>query len=89
MVYHATAICKGFQTTVYIGNVRQTAQIEEILSVSRISTNERASVVFRLLKHPEYLKAGSRILFRAGTTKGFGTVVHLFPFETKSPLSSP
>ncbi|CAL8129538.1 unnamed protein product [Orchesella dallaii] len=87
VVYHATAICKGFQTTVYIGNVRQTAKIEEILSVSRISTNERASVVFRLMKHPEYLKVGSKIVFCNGTSKGFGTVVHLYPFETKTPLS--
>jgi len=80
-MYHSTAISKGFQTTVHIGNVRQTVKIEEILSVPRISTNDRALVVFRFIKHPEYIQVGSRLLFREGSTKGFGTVTDVYPFE--------
>jgi len=77
VLYHRTTISKGFQTTVHIGNVKQTAVVSEILSVSHLSTNDRASVVFKFIKRPEYIKIGSRLLFREGNTKGFGTVTQV------------
>lgn len=30
LLYHDTQICKGFQTTIHIGNVCQTVQVMEI-----------------------------------------------------------
>lgn len=43
--------------------------------------SDKASVRFRFLKHPEFLRVGSRILFRDGQTKGMGQVVKLHKTE--------
>ena len=82
VLYHATTIGKKFQTTVYIGNVRQTAIVEDISSSSRIATDERALVTFRFIKHPEHIKVGSSMLFREGAAKGFGTVTRVYPIDS-------
>ena len=76
VLYHATFMKKKFETTVHIGNVRQTAVIEDISSVSRIGTDDRAVVTFRFIKHPEYITIGSRLLFRGGLgSNGYGTII--------------
>uniref|UniRef100_A0A1B6CL06 Tr-type G domain-containing protein n=1 Tax=Clastoptera arizonana TaxID=38151 RepID=A0A1B6CL06_9HEMI len=81
VLFHTTAIYPGFQTTVHIGNVRQTAVMEGIMAVGGIHTNDRASVVFRFLRHPEFVRVGARLLFREGLTKGIGKVTQVFPFQ--------
>ncbi|XP_016768848.1 GTP-binding protein 2 isoform X3 [Apis mellifera] len=50
IVYHATAIFSGFQTTVHVGNVRQTCIIKGIMDAKDrgLQTNDTASVLFRL-----------------------------------------
>uniref|UniRef100_U5EV72 Putative translation elongation factor n=1 Tax=Corethrella appendiculata TaxID=1370023 RepID=U5EV72_9DIPT len=86
VVYHATAICKGFQSTVHIGSIRQTAIIECIMDSGHprgISTNESASVLFRFVRHPEYVRPGMRLLFREGVSKGIGKVTQVFPLNQK------
>ncbi|CAG2182214.1 unnamed protein product, partial [Oppiella nova] len=80
VLFHATMICPGFQTTVYIGNVRQTAIVIAIMGKKCISTNESASVMFRFIKQPEYINTGCRLLFREGSAKGIGHVLQVFPF---------
>uniref|UniRef100_A0A0A9X3A5 GTP-binding protein 2 n=2 Tax=Lygus hesperus TaxID=30085 RepID=A0A0A9X3A5_LYGHE len=79
VLYHATGIHPGFQTTVHIGNIRQTAVIEGIMSFNTLHTNDRASVLFRFVRHPECVRPGARLLFREGPTKGIGTVTQVFP----------
>jgi GTPase len=81
VLFHATAIYPGFQTTVHIGNIRQTAVIEGIMATGGIHTNDRASVLFRFLRHPEYVKVGMRLLFREGRTKGIGKITQVFPMQ--------
>ncbi|XP_053682750.1 GTP-binding protein 2 [Sabethes cyaneus] len=85
VLFHATRIYKGFQTTVHIGSIRQTAIIEGIMGVGTdgISTNQTASVLFRFVRHPEYVRPGMRILFREGTSKGVGKVTQVFPLNVK------
>ena len=34
-----------------------------------LRTGDRATVQFEFITHPEYMKTGSKILFREGTTK--------------------
>jgi len=46
VLFHATAIYPGFQTTVHIGDIRQTAVIEGIMATGGINVNDRASVLF-------------------------------------------
>ncbi|KDR21701.1 GTP-binding protein 2 isoform X1 [Zootermopsis nevadensis] len=81
VLFHATAIYPGFQTTVHIGNIRQTAVIEGIMASGGIHTNDRASALFRFLRHPEYVKVGMRLLFREGRTKGIGKITQVFPVQ--------
>lgn len=81
VLFHATAIYEGFQTTVHIGNIRQTAVIEGIMGCTKIGTNEQASVLFRFVRQPEYVIAGQRILFREGKSKGIGKVTQVFPLN--------
>lgn len=77
---HTTPLHSGFQTTVYIGNIRQTAQILGIFGMNSIQTNDNASVVFKFKSHPEFVSVGQRLLFREGCTKGIGEVTQIFPF---------
>lgn len=84
VLHHSTAIYQGFQTTVHIGSIRQTAIIEGIMGQKGLRTGGNASVLFRFVRHPEYIKAGARILFREGSTKGIGTVTQVFPLNLKT-----
>lgn len=79
---HSTAIYPGFQATVHIGNVRQTAVIEGIMSSNNLlRAGESASVVFRFVRQPEYLRSGRKMLFRDGLeTHGVGRITQVFPY---------
>lgn len=43
--------------------------------------NDKANVVFRFIRFPEYIKPGARLLFREGRTKGMGRVTEIVPYE--------
>lgn len=83
VLYHATSIHNGFQTTVHIGNIRQTAAIVAIMECDKrgMHTNDTASVVFKFARHPEYVTEGMRLLFREGQTKGIGIVTQVFALQ--------
>uniref|UniRef100_A0A3P9LWY9 Tr-type G domain-containing protein n=1 Tax=Oryzias latipes TaxID=8090 RepID=A0A3P9LWY9_ORYLA len=79
LLFHAKTFHKGFQVTVHIGNVRQTATVEALYGKDELRTGEKAVVLFKFIKHPEYLKVGAKVLFREGATKGIGHVTKLQP----------
>lgn len=79
LLFHAKTFHKGFQVTVHVGNVRQTARVEALQGKDELRTGEKAVVRFKFLKHPEYLKVGAKLLFREGVTKGIGQVTKLQP----------
>uniref|UniRef100_A0A4W4H8D4 Tr-type G domain-containing protein n=1 Tax=Electrophorus electricus TaxID=8005 RepID=A0A4W4H8D4_ELEEL len=81
LLFHAKTFRCGFQVTVHVGNVRQTATVDGLLGKEELRTGERAVVCFRFLKHPEYLRVGAKLLFREGVTKGIGHVTHLLPSQ--------
>lgn len=81
VLHHSTSICRGFQATVHIGNVQQTAVVEGILGSRGLHTNDRGSVIFRFLRQPEVVQNGARLLFRQGMTKGIGQVIQVFEEE--------
>ncbi|XP_045481259.1 GTP-binding protein 2 isoform X1 [Harmonia axyridis] len=81
VIYHATAIRKGFETTVHIGNIRQTAVLVGIYNSESLQTNDTASVLFRFKGHSEYVTKGQRLLFREETAKGIGEITQVFPKE--------
>lgn len=79
---HSTCISPGFQCSVHVGNVRQTAIIEGIMSPNSVlRAGEAASVLFRFVRCPEYLVRGRRLLFTAGLgTRAIGRVTQTFPY---------
>ncbi|KAK2716968.1 hypothetical protein QYM36_007197 [Artemia franciscana] len=77
VLYHSTEIHPGFETTVYIGNVQQTAVVEHIHNPSFLHIDDRASVVYRFKQYPEYIQPGSRLFFRTGNSKGIGKVTRI------------
>ncbi|TWW78619.1 GTP-binding protein 2 GTP-binding-like protein 2 [Takifugu flavidus] len=79
LLFHAKTFHKGFQVTVHIRNVRQTATVEAVYDTEELRTGEKAVVLFKFIKHPEYLKVGAKVLFREGLTKGIGHVTMLQP----------
>lgn len=69
---------RNVHVLVHCGSIRQTASI---LSMSQecLRTGDKAKVHFRFIKHPEYLKAGQRLVFREGRTKAVGNVLKVIP----------
>ena len=45
------------------------------MSVQHMRTGDRANVRFAFMKNPEYLKVGTKMIFREGRTKALGTIV--------------
>ncbi|KAI3363263.1 hypothetical protein L3Q82_011892 [Scortum barcoo] len=88
LLFHAKTFHKGFQVTVHIGNVRQTATVEAVYDKEELRTGEKAAVLFKFIKHPEYLKVGAKVLFREGVTKGIGHVTKLKPIGQYGPSQS-
>uniref|UniRef100_A0A665X3I0 Tr-type G domain-containing protein n=1 Tax=Echeneis naucrates TaxID=173247 RepID=A0A665X3I0_ECHNA len=88
LLFHAKTFHKGFQVTVHIGNVRQTANVAAVYGKEELRTGEKAVVLFKFIKHPEYLKVGAKVLFREGVTKGIGHVTKLQPIGQYHPSHS-
>lgn len=44
-----------------------------------LRTGDRGLVRFRFMQRAEYLKIGTKLIFREGRTKGLGTVTQIFP----------
>lgn len=74
-------ISRGFQATVHLGHVRQTAVLVGIFCSERLHTDNPTSVLFRFKSHPEFVRRGQRLLFRQGLTKGVGEVTQVFPIN--------
>ena len=67
-----------FVLVVHVGSVRQTATII-CMTREHLRTGDKATVRFRFIKNPEYLKKDMRMVFREGRTKAVGTITHIFP----------
>lgn len=75
--------------SVHCGPIRQTATI---LSMSQecLRTGDKAICRFRFIKNPEYLRIGTRLVFREGRTKAVGNVLQCYsqaPPPSLQPLS--
>lgn len=81
VLYHATKIDRGWYATLHIGSIRQTAEVVGIFGDRKLATNDTESVMFRFIRHPEYVQKDMRILFREGLAKGIGVVTQVFPVD--------
>lgn len=78
VLHHPTTISVKYQAMVHVGSVRQTATIISMTS-EHLRTGDKATVRFRFIKNPEYLKTDMRMVFREGRTKAIGTITKLYP----------
>ena len=53
-----------------------------------LRTGDRSKVRFRFIKQPEYIKPGTRLLFREGRTKGVGKVIRPIPIGSPEEIRS-
>lgn len=81
ILHHATTISVRYQAVIHCGSIRQTAQILD-MNAECLRTGDKASVRFRFMKNPEYLRIGQKMIFREGRTKAIGTIVKV---ETGCP----
>eukprot|EP01118_Nematostelium_gracile_P012088 TRINITY_DN4368_c0_g1_i1.p1 TRINITY_DN4368_c0_g1~~TRINITY_DN4368_c0_g1_i1.p1 ORF type:complete len:657 (-),score=198.58 TRINITY_DN4368_c0_g1_i1:35-2005(-) len=78
VLYHSTTISTAYQAVIHCGVAQQTARLVSI-DKEYIRTGDKAKVQFRFMYWPEYVKEGSRMIFREGRTKGIGRVTRLIP----------
>eukprot|EP01119_Soliformovum_irregulare_P010658 TRINITY_DN2629_c0_g1_i2.p1 TRINITY_DN2629_c0_g1~~TRINITY_DN2629_c0_g1_i2.p1 ORF type:complete len:616 (+),score=190.10 TRINITY_DN2629_c0_g1_i2:176-2023(+) len=80
VLYHSTTISCNYQAVVHCGVAQQTVKIVK-LDKEYIRTGDKAKVQFRFLYWPEFLKEGSRLIFREGRTKGIGRITAIIKPE--------
>lgn len=76
ILHHATTISVRYQAVIHCGSIRQTAQILN-MDAECLRTGDKASVHFRFIKNPEYLRLGQKMIFREGRTKAIGTIASI------------
>ena len=97
ILYHQTTIKPKYQAMLHVNATAQTCQIISINTINRKSkgeteptddsgaqilrTGDRGLVRFRFMQRAEYLKVGTKLIFREGRTKGLGTVKEVFPVK--------
>jgi GTPase len=78
ILYHNTTMQPNYQAMLHCGAIRQTVRIVSIDHPQNLlRTGDRATVVFEFIAHPEFVKAGMKLLFREGKTKGLGVITKL------------
>jgi GTPase len=104
ILYHQTTIKPMYQAMLHVNATAQTCQIISIDHIHRKSkesvdppddsgvhilrTGDRGLVRFRFIQRAEYLKEGTKLIFREGRTKGLGTVKEVFPLKEKVATAS-
>jgi hypothetical protein len=104
ILYHQTTIKPKYQAMLHVNATAQTCQIVSIDHIHRKSksnidapdeagaqilrTGDRGLVRFRFMQRAEFLKEGTKLIFREGRTKGLGTVKEVFPVKESTVGSS-
>nr|CDJ96435.1 Protein synthesis factor and Translation elongation factor EFTu EF1A domain containing protein [Haemonchus contortus] len=87
ILHHPTTIKPNYQAMLHIGSIRQTATLVS-MTKEVLRTGDRDRVTFRFIRLPEYIRPGTRMVFREGRTKAVGTVVNVIPQTTLSQQRS-
>ncbi|KAG8907440.1 hypothetical protein FRB99_004235 [Tulasnella sp. 403] len=70
ILYHNSTLQRNYQAMLHCGAIRQTVRILGMDNPKGIlRTGDRATVEFEFMSHPEFIKAGMKLLFREGKTK--------------------
>ena len=85
VLHHSTTIKEGYQAVMHCGVVRQSVNIQK-MSKPVLRAKDSATIRFRFMYHPEYIKKDSTILLREGRTKILGVITHVYLGE-KAPIT--
>ncbi|KAF4598628.1 hypothetical protein EYR38_007034 [Pleurotus pulmonarius] len=78
ILYHNTTLQRNYQAMLHCGAIRQTVRIIGMDHPNGVlRTGDRATVQFEFISHPEFIKEGTKLLFREGKTKGLGMITRL------------
>jgi len=76
---HPTSIHKGYIAFIHCGAVNQPAALVSMdKKDNTLRLGDRAEVVFKFQRRPEFIQPGMRLLFREGLTKGVGEVLEIY-----------
>lgn len=87
---HSTTISNNYQPVVHCGLVRQAARIKIIENLAKdnkkknenkLRTGNKAIVEFNFSFKSEYIEKGTTFFFRDGNTKGYGTILEVYPLN--------
>ncbi|CAJ0582698.1 unnamed protein product, partial [Mesorhabditis spiculigera] len=81
ILHHPTTIKANYQAMLHIGSIRQTATLMH-MTKEVLRTGERDRVTFQFIKFPEFIRPGTKMVFREGRTKAVGTIVKAIPQES-------
>jgi len=88
ILHHQTTIANGYQPVINCRTVKQSAAIIGIRGPGGndgvIRTGDRALIHFRYMRCAEFMKVGTRFIFRDGRAKGIGKVVRILPSHQPS-----
>ncbi|KAI9184300.1 hypothetical protein H9P43_003353 [Blastocladiella emersonii ATCC 22665] len=77
VLFHSTTINQRYQAMLHCGNVRQTVSLVD-MDRNVLRSGDRALVRFKFMQRPEYIRVGTRVLFREGRTKGIGKITQVY-----------
>lgn len=69
----------GYHATVQVGNVQQSAVVAGIKGKTELRQDDTGLVLLRLVKQPECISPGARLVFHRGGTRGIGVLKKVFP----------
>lgn len=77
VLHSSTTMRCNYQPVLHVRNVRQSARITQ-MDRDVLRTGTKASIEFEFLFRPEFIRVGSRLIFREGKTKGIGNITHVY-----------
>lgn len=82
---HPTTLKVGYAPILHCLTVRQCARIVKMEGKDVLRMGDRALVTFEWNHRPEFVKVGTRVIFREGRTKGVGVVRATLPDVPRTP----
>lgn len=76
-------ICSGLRCTIYIGSIRQSATIENVVTIGNENEDihRKWSIRVSFFKHAEYVREGDKLFFKQGDIKGVGEITKIYPIN--------
>ncbi len=76
VLHHPTTIKVGYEPVIQLRTIRQPIRLIQSPRPF-LRTGDKAEVVFKFIRRPEYIRAGDTFVFREGKTKGLGEITKI------------